>query len=399
MLKANREQINAFRLASHHLAQRLPAGSLLIAAGACGLQNTPPSSATLAMHARVAGLLHTEVEHSLIEEKTLLQVWSLRAAPYIFPTSDQAIFTIGLLPLEEAEIRGFLPGVEPALQKIGVSAIELIERTKAALSIELDGQSLTKDQLGIKIANRIEPDLSAEQQSHWRSHSWYAPGQSLGESAVRFALPVAALSGQICHTVRRGAQAYLARTDQWLGAEVPGQPREVAQTELIRRYLHCYGPSTPNHFSAWAGISLIQAAQVWKLIIAELVEVEYNGHSTWLLAQDLPGLLAPADPMGIRFLPPHDPYLTARDRHSILPNQGKHVLVWRASGNPGVVLVNGQVIALWRPQKRNKTLTLKVQPFEWLSTDIRSEISAAAEDLASLRGCEGTRVEFMEGHS
>jgi len=36
-----------------------------------------------------------------------------------------------------------------------------------------------------------------------------------------------------------------------------------ARAELVRRYLHCYGPSTPQHFAEWAGIGPAQAGRAW----------------------------------------------------------------------------------------------------------------------------------------
>src|SRR5512133_715444 len=108
MLTASSEQVIAFRLEGQHLNQRLPAGSLLAAAGACGMQNTPPGSAELALHARVGGLAPGDVERALVADRSLLQLWSLRASPYIFPTGDAAAFTRGLAPVDEDEIRRFI---------------------------------------------------------------------------------------------------------------------------------------------------------------------------------------------------------------------------------------------------------------------------------------------------
>jgi hypothetical protein len=81
MLRLERDQILAFRLASHHLTARLPAGSLAAAAAACGIQDTPLNTAPLAFHARVAELGPAEVGHALTADRSLLGVWSVRAHP------------------------------------------------------------------------------------------------------------------------------------------------------------------------------------------------------------------------------------------------------------------------------------------------------------------------------
>ena len=88
-----RSKIVRFRLQGQHLSHRLPPGELLQAAGACGVQNTPPSAAALSLHARLSGLTRDAVDQALEEGKTLLQTWSLRGAPTIFPPGTQPFST------------------------------------------------------------------------------------------------------------------------------------------------------------------------------------------------------------------------------------------------------------------------------------------------------------------
>ncbi|HTX43248.1 MAG TPA: crosslink repair DNA glycosylase YcaQ family protein [Methanocella sp.] len=78
VLRAGPDRALAFRLGGHNLAARLPRGSLLRAVGACGVQNTPPGSAALALHARVAGLTPADVDRAFEKDKTLLQTFRLR---------------------------------------------------------------------------------------------------------------------------------------------------------------------------------------------------------------------------------------------------------------------------------------------------------------------------------
>ncbi|HUV89079.1 MAG TPA: crosslink repair DNA glycosylase YcaQ family protein [Anaerolineae bacterium] len=78
------------------------------------------------------------------------------------------------------------------------------------------------------------------------------------------------------------------RTGQWPGAPLPQVNRAHAQAELVRRYLHCCGPSTAEHLAAWAGVAPAQAAQAWSLVERELVEVNVDRRTTWLQQRDLP---------------------------------------------------------------------------------------------------------------
>ena len=67
-----------------------------------------------------------------------------------------------------------------------------------------------------------------------------------------------------------------------------------------------------------------------------------------------------ATAIGIRLLPPHDPYLLLRDRETLLPDETLQRQIWRHTGNPGVVLVDGKLAGTWRPQKKGILLFVSV---------------------------------------
>lgn len=360
------------------------------------MQNTPPGSAALSLHARVAGLAPGDIQQALWSDKSLLQAWNMRGAPYVFPAKDRLIFTCGLLPRDEESIRAFIPGVVPALERIGVRATEVVEWAATALVDALDGVERTKDELGRELAAQVSQVLTTHQRSTWEEPSWYASGQSLGESVIRFILPVLALQGLCCHTIRRENKAYIGRTDQWLGEVQPEVIDETARAELARRYLHAYGPSTVHHFSEWAGISPIQALESWQLLDGELVEVSLEKRKTWLLQSDFAGLLSLAAPSEIRFLPPHDPYLQLRDRETLIPEKTLQRRIWRASGSPGVLLADGHCLAIWRATKKGNRLVVKVEPFISISQGVRSQIAAEANTLLPYWNCHKMQVEFSE---
>jgi hypothetical protein len=348
----------------------------------------------MALNARVTGISTGEINQALITDKTLLQAWSMRGAPYIFPAGDALVFTLGLMPSTEEEIHAFIPGVEPALEKIGIFATKVIDLTRAAIWEILDGRFLTKDDLGIELARSVLPHLTATQRAAWESPSWYAAGQTLGESVARFALPILSLQGLCCHADRRKGRAYLARADQWLGSSPAGANLDQARAELVRRYLHCFGPSTPGHFGDWAGIAPSQAAQSWKLVETELLEIDDRGKRSWLHKQDLEYFRNPGDVVGIRFLPPHDPFITLRDRESLFPDKEKQRLIWRHAGNPGVLLVDGNLAGIWRQRRKRNRLYLTVDGFAPFSPADRSRIEAEAAMLGSINDSSSIQVDF-----
>lgn len=394
-LRAKRDQVLAFRLAGHHLDTRLPRRLLLQAAGACGVQNTPPGSAALALHARVADLSPAHVEQALGTDKTLLQARSRRGAPVVFPTADLAVFTQALLPADEPSLRFFIRGAEPALERAGITAAELVARTSAALCEVLDGRALALEPLGVEVAQRLVSRLTPQQARAWQSPSWYAPGQTLGEALVHFALYVVALQGVYCLAPRRGAETPFVRTDQWLGMPPADVDAAAAGAELLRRYLRCFGPSTVEDFAAWAGIAPRHAERLWQRVEAELLPVQVGPRLGWLHHADSARFQVPTTTaVGVRLLPPHDPYLEQRDRQTLLADSTLHRQVWRAAGSPGAVLVDGQLVATWRAHKRGKSLQALIEPFAPLPSAARTEVEAEFQSIAAYRGCQTTELAF-----
>ncbi|MFG1784394.1 DNA glycosylase AlkZ-like family protein [Rhodococcus oryzae] len=85
-VEARTSDVVAFRLHAHHLTDRQPTDGLHEIAGACGIQNSPPGSALLALHARVVGVTQDRMDRLVGEEKSLLQTWCMRGSPFYFPT-------------------------------------------------------------------------------------------------------------------------------------------------------------------------------------------------------------------------------------------------------------------------------------------------------------------------
>ena len=390
-LRVDRQKVMAFRLASHHLAHRLPSGSILDAA-ACGIENFPPGSAALALNARVRDLTPVEVERAITVDRTLIQMRSLRTAPYIVPTRDAGIFTTGLLPEDEESLRSFIPGAGPALDRIGVDGTEVVEWVSEDLLDVLDARVVPFRQLSAELTDRVTRRLSPSQLEGWKSASWYGPNNCLGEAVVHFALYVVALKGTFCFAPREGNEASFVRIDQWLGGPLPDVDPAMARAQLVRRYLRCYGPSTARNFGEWAGISPIATGKAWSLVSADLAEVDFDGKRAWLHRDDLVDFDSPSATMGVRLLPPHDPYLALKDKETLIPDKSLQRRMWRIVGNPGAVLSDGRIVGAWRPQKKGRRLILKADLFESLGANSRLELEAEAVLIAPFKGCSEAEV-------
>lgn len=382
-----RSRILHRRLTVHHLTGRLPPGSLSEAAGACGVQNTPNGSAELSLSARVEGVRPEEVTRAL-ENRALVQAWSLRASPHIFPADEHGTFTLSLLPQDERSLLYFIRGAGEPLSRAGMSAGELMEMIAPVISEVLDGRGLTKDELGREVADRLAATLPPERRTVWNGPDRFG---RLGETLVRYGMYLASLGRTVCHGPLAGTSYLLVRPDQWLPAIRPVDPRSE-RTALVRKYLHCYGPSTIKGLADWAGVSEQQASSMWFLVSDEMEELDGTG--TWMLREDMDALDRPPAPEGTRLLPPHDPYLQMRDRELLVPDRGLHRLVWRAAGNPGAVLHRGDIIGTWRPRKKGRVLSLEVTPFDALGPSEKDGIDEEAETMSRLRQAEKRTVTY-----
>ena len=154
-----------------------------------------PRAALLSIHARVDG-----TEPSTWEDPSLVQLWGPRFSAYVVAARDLAVFSLGRLP-DDAKGRRFAQDTADRLQEF------------------LGGRKLTANEAG--------------------------RGLGVHPNRFRYAAP----TGRVL--IRwDGAR----RPTVWTVPPPAVDPVD-AQLELARRYLHIFGPATPEAFAKWAGIA------------------------------------------------------------------------------------------------------------------------------------------------
>ena len=279
-----------------------------------------PRAALLSIHARVEG-----TEPSTWAHPSLVQLWGPRFSTYVVAARDHALFSLGRLP-DDARSR------------------KVAEDLAARLHAFLDGRRIT--------------DTEA--------------GRGIGEHPYRL--------------------RYVAPTGtlliRWEGARAPAiwtVPRpEVdpldARRELVRRYLHVFGPSTPSAFATWAGISPAQAEAAFGASARSLTPVRTPIGEAWALTADVPALRGSARPVApARLLPSGDTYflLQGADRELLVRDARRRRELWTPRVWPGAVLVDGEIVGTWRRAQA----MLTVQRWRRLSRAERSAVEAEAESL------------------
>jgi hypothetical protein len=324
-------QILACRRTVQVLDERLPPGpdSLRRAAWA-GLQDSVPRSALHSLHARVEG-----IAVDALDDPTLVQVWGPRYTAYVVPASDHVAFTLGRLPE-----RG------PARRRA--------EELAARLHAHLDGRKLPYGEAGRALG--VQPN----------------------------SLRYASLTGTLLIRWEGAGQPVI-----WTVPRPQIDPLE-ARMELVRRFLHVYGPSTPESFARWAGLSLPEATVAFDALGHSLLAVRTPSGEADILAADEPAFRAPPSrPAAARLLPSGDPYflLHGADRELLVPQAERRALLWTPRVWPGAVLVDGEIVGTWR--RAGSTVT--IQPWMRVSPDQRQAIEQEAQCLP-LPGVQGSIV-------
>jgi hypothetical protein len=197
-------------------------------------------------------------------------------------------------------------------------------------------------------------------------------GRSLGihPSALRYAAPTGTV------------------VIRWDGARQPTvwnvPPPEVdpseARLELARRYLHVFGPATPDTFAGWAGIPIQRGVATFDELGASLTPVRTPIGEAWILTRDEPTFRARPGPVApARLLPSGDAFflLQGEDRELLVPDADHRSALWTPRVWPGAVLVRGEIVGTWRRARD----TMTIETWRRLS---RAEGDAVEAEAASL---------------
>ena len=150
--------------------------------------------------------------------------------------------------------------------------------------------------------------------------------------------------------------------------------------------------STRAHFAAWLGVNVGDVGPWWDPIAEELTPVVFRG-KVWVHTDDLDVLRSRPTPRGVRLLPPRDPYTQLRDRDTIV-DRHNHGEVWKTAGDPGTLLIDGEIAGVWRPRKTGAKVTVGVRAFDALPDRTQALVRDEAEQLALLRGAKSAVVDF-----
>jgi hypothetical protein len=90
-----------------------------------------------------------------------------------------------------------------------------------------------------------------------------------------------------------------------------------------------------------------------------------------------------------------DALIQARDRDLLVPDRKQQKEVWRILGNPGVLLLDGEIAGVWRAKMAGKKrVDLTMTPFGSLTAAARKSVAAEAAAVARAREVPDATVTY-----
>jgi hypothetical protein len=362
MIDVDRERVMAYRIAAHGLADRSGDRPADLPVLDLGVQEYTPDSTRVALAAR------SDAEP---DDDRLITVWAARGAPHLHRRADLPDLVEQLWPVGDDDAAARIKsGQIPEAARLGVRAFTV---TAEAFREVVTGP-IPRGEASTAVSRRVPAELTYECRScaarHIAGNVWQHAG----------------LAGGV-EVLSRGRDAMLGPIPE--APAIPAANRGVDR--LIETYLRFLGPAGPGEVAKYLGSTTRAIKAVWPS--ESLTEVRVDGRRAWLPAT-AGGLLesAPA-PRGVRWLPPMDPLLQARDRDLLVPGKDRQKEVWRILGNPGALLVDGEIAGVWRARMAGRRrVDLTVTTFATMTRDQVARVEEEAAQVARARGAAEARV-------
>jgi hypothetical protein len=348
--------VTAPRMARHALAE--PAGDLApadIAGVLCGAHAQVLSAAALSIGRRIAGATAADVDGALWGDRTLVKTFGPRGTVHLLPTADLPMWTGAL---------SALPSSVPMHPEPVRFSPEQADEVVTAIGDALAGAELTVDELTEALVARTGP-WAGERTMEAFQDRWPRWRQLTSTAAHR---------GVLCFGPNRGRNVTYTNPHRWLPGFRPDDG-EAALRILVTRYLHAYGPATPQQFARWLAIPPRRAVDLFDELADHLEHVELEGEPAWTVAGDT---ATPPDPhRGVRLLPYFDAFVIAsQPRERLYPGAAaaRALTPTGQAGNYPVLLVDGVVGGVWHQRRSGRKLTVTVEPLRGLTAAQRRQL-------------------------
>lgn len=341
-----------------------------------GVQDTGPDGATWALMARGAPLPTGD---------ELVLAWTLRGAPHAYRRVDLADVAVATAPYSEADAAKRVFDASKPLKAAGIPVLDAL-RTVADNERAIVTKPTVKGELSSALTDALdEPYLR-----------WCNPCQAIHPYEMPFRLSAlqagleleVGTSPPVLHRIR--------------GVKPSGFERLAGETDtahdVIRNHLRFFPGARIKDVAEFVDAPLKDVKAHWP---DDAVEIAVTGidhgpkpSPRYLLEEDLEGGATVDASRRVVLVGNYDPYLQLRDRVLLASDPARWKELWPVIGRPGALLMDGEILASWRPKTAKGALTVNVDPWKRVTAKQRKQIEAEAERLAAFRGVDLAGVAY-----
>lgn len=324
-----------------------------------GVQAQILPAAGLAIANRTRNVSYRDVEAALYRRRSLVKLWGQRATLHLYASTDWPLLHAAQSGemswwARRAEKQGGPDGYRATLRQLAALAEErgVISRSDLASgNVDLD-------------------DALSQWGGAFKDLAW---------------------AGIVCHAERRNGRAHFAHRSHWL-PDLPWDPPtgDQANRELVRRYLHAFGPASAADVAHWRGATARDVSRHLESMGNEIAPVG-QGTRLLMLREDLHLLDEDPPPDGwpARLLGRFDPTLLAHKNKGWIVDGEDYSRVWKTAGHiDATVVLGGRIAGTWRYDRGSSGLTVMIAPFASVENEQKQALCGLANQAATFFGVE-----------
>jgi hypothetical protein len=362
------DHVSARRLERAGLAAPLDAAPADVVVAMCGAHAQVATAAELSIALRIDGdITRTEVRN----DTGLVKTFGPRGTVHLLPGRDLSWWTAALAAVP----RGADPMPEPARMTKQQTEDVIAAVGEALLA---DDRELTIEELTEEVVSRV---------GTWAGDLVMPAFQGMWPR-WRQALSLAGRQGVLCFgRSPRGRKVTYTHPVRLVPGFRPAESTRDSLAELVRRYLHAYGPGTAEDFAKWLAAPRRWATDLFASIggtgVIEDVPVAWGG-TAWQLAGEEAAPTEP--PHGVRLLPYFDAYgIACQPRRLLFPGRAyERALAGGQAGNFPVLLVDGIAAGVWHQRRSGRHIDITVEALTRLSRAHRDELAMEVERVGRI---------------
>ena len=181
----------------------------------------------------------------------------------------------------------------------------------------------------------------------------------------------AELDGLVCSGATKGGKQTYALLEERV-PKTKSLAREEALATLAQKYFTSHGPATLQDFAWWSGLSAGEAKLALEMVKPDFASETINAQTYWFAdSYSRPK----ADKEAVFLLPAFDEFIISyKDRSAVLPYQNHKLTVSNNGMFRPVIVVNGQVVGIWKRVIKKDRVIVETELFDQANTTTQSLI-------------------------